>query len=199
MFKIKICGLTRLCDIDAVNIEKPDYIGFVFADSRRRVSPRQAAELRERLEPGIIPVGVFVDERMENIVSLITNGIIDVVQLHGTENEEFIKRLKESTGKSIIKAISVQKSGDVQKWSLTSADYLLLDNKSGGTGRVFDWGLIGETPKPYFLAGGLDTENITSALNQTNAFAVDTSSGVETGGLKDPEKIKEFIRRVRNG
>ena len=195
--KIKICGLTRPCDVDAVNIEKPDYIGFVFAESRRKVSPRQALELRKRLDYGIIPVGVFVDEPIENILAATQNGIIEVIQLHGAENEAYIKRLKKSTQKPVIKAVSVERAGDVQKWENTSADYLLLDNKSGGTGRAFDWNLIGEPNKPCFLAGGLDTDNILSAINQTNPFAVDISSGVETGGSKDPVKIKEFIRKVR--
>jgi len=199
MTKVKICGLTRLCDIDVVNIEKPDYIGFVFANSRRKVSPKQAMELRGNLVDGITSVGVFVDETIENILCLIQSGIIDVVQLHGTEDEEYIKRLKALTDKSVIKAISVQNVGDVQKWTSTSADYLLLDSKGGGTGQPFDWSLIGETDKPYFLAGGLDISNISSAINKTNPFAVDISSGVETNGVKDSAKIKEFIWRIRNG
>jgi phosphoribosylanthranilate isomerase len=199
MIKIKICGLTRLCDIDAVNIEKPDYIGFVFADSRRKVTPRQAMELRGKLSQGIIPTGVFVNEKIEHIFSLIQNGIIDAAQLHGTENEKYIERLKGLTAKPVIKGVSVLKAGDAQKWASTSADFLLFDNKNGGTGQTFDWGLIGETSKPYFLAGGLDMNNIAKAINQTRPFAVDVSSGVETEGLKDPEKIREFIRRVRHG
>ena len=199
MIKIKICGLTRQFDIDAVNIEKPDYIGFIFADSRRKVTPQQAMELRGKLAQGIVPVGVFVDETIEQIYSLIQNGVIDAVQLHGAENEEYIGRLKDRTAKPVIKAISVEKAGDVQKWALTVADYLLLDNKDGGTGQAFDWSLIGKTTKPYFLAGGLDTDNVTNAINQTVPYALDVSSGVETDGFKDPGKIKKFIRRVRHG
>lgn len=197
MVKVKICGLSRPCDIEAVNVEKPDYIGFVFAESRRKVVPEQALELRRMLRADIIPVGVFVDERIDNILSLIRKGIIDIVQLHGTENEAYIQKIKTMTDKKIIKAISVQNRGDAQKWSNTAADYLLLDNKSGGTGESFDWGLIGKIETPYFLAGGLSIENIGEALTQTAPFAVDISSGVETDGLKDPLKIKEFIRRVR--
>ena len=198
MFKVKICGLTRLCDIDTVNMENPDYIGFVFANSRRRVSPSQAMKLKERLNEGIISVGVFVDERIEVVLSIIKSGIVDIIQLHGAENENYIKRLKEISGKPVIKAVSVEKADDVQKLASTSADYLLLDNKGGGTGRAFDWGLIGETDKPYFLAGGLDVDNIAQAISQTRPYVFDVSSGVETDGLKDPVKIKEFIRRVRN-
>ena len=199
MTKIKICGLSRQSDIDTVNIEKPDYIGFVFAESRRKVTPEQAATLRKTLSPDIVPVGVFVNETIDNILLLINSGVIEIAQLHGSEDETYIKKLKQQTSKPVIKAISVENKGDVQKWASTSADYLLLDYKGGGTGQTFDWDLIGETTKPYFLAGGLDPENITEAINKTSPFAVDVSSGVETNGVKDPEKIKEFIRRVRNG
>ena len=198
MVKVKICGLSRMLDIETVNEYKPDYIGFVFAkNSRRRITPRQALELRKRLSPNIIPVGVFVDEPVENILALAHDGTIDFVQLHGSENEEYIKKLKTFTDKLIIKAVAVRDKGDIQKWVETAADYLLLDHKNGGSGEVFDWDIIGQTDKPYFLAGGLSPENITKAINTTTPFAVDVSSGVETDGLKDPLKIKEFIRRVR--
>jgi phosphoribosylanthranilate isomerase len=197
--KIKICGLTRPCDIDVVNDEKPDYVGFIFANSRRKVTPRLAMELRNKLSKEIIPVGVFVDETIVNILPLVQNSVIDIIQLHGAENEEYIVKLKELTTVPIIKAVSVQHPGDVQKWDSTSADYILLDNKGGGTGQAFDWSLIGKTEKPYFLAGGLDAENVTSAINQTTPYALDVSSGVETDGFKDPGKIKEFIRRARHG
>ncbi len=197
MVKVKICGLSRPCDIEAVNEVKPEYIGFVFAESRRKVTPQQALELRKMLGPDIIPVGVFVDEKAENIVSLMQNGIIDAVQLHGSENEKYIEKLKVLIKKPIIKAIAVQNEGDVQKWAATSADYLLLDNKGGGAGLSFNWNLIGKTDKPFFLAGGMNLENIKKAIEETNPFAVDVSSGVETDGFKDPEKIKEFIKRVR--
>lgn len=197
MAKIKICGLSRPCDIEAVNDEKPEYIGFVFAESRRKVTPQQALELRKMLKADIIPVGVFVDEEAENIVSLVQDGIIDAIQLHGSENEKYIKKLKTLTNKPVIKAIVVQNEGDVQKRAATAADYLLLDNKSGGSGRSFNWNLIGKTDKPFFLAGGLNLENIAEAIREIKPFAVDISSGVETDGFKDPAKIKEFIRRVR--
>ena len=198
MAKVKICGLSRLCDIDAVNKEQPEYIGFVFAESRRKVTVRQAQELRKRLNPGIIPVGVFTDEAIEDIIFLIQNGIINVIQLHGSENEQYIGKLKALTDKPVIKAIAVQNEGDAQKWADTSADYLLLDSKGGGTGQNFNWNLIGGINKPFFLAGGLDEGNISEAIRNTKPFAVDVSSGVETDGFKDPVKITEFIRRVRN-
>jgi len=201
MAKIKICGLTRLCDIEAVNIAKPEYIGFVFAESKRKVTPEQAAKLRAKLLPDIIPVGVFVNETPENILTLVRSGIIDAIQLHGGETEIFIRKIKALTNKPVIKAVSVLKSGDAQKQIDTQADYLLLDNKGGGTGQTFNWDLIGEVKKPFFLAGGLNIENINSAIIKTNPFAVDISSGVEIDGLKNSEKIISIIsiiRRIRN-
>jgi len=198
MVKVKICGLTRPQDIEAANAEAPDYIGFVFARSRRRVTPWQALKLRDTLDPGIIPVGVFVDEAAGTILSLARDGVIDIIQLHGSEDEKYIGELKSMTDKPVIKAVAVQKKGDAQRWEQSSADYLLLDHKSGGTGQVFDWDLIGQTCKPYFLAGGLSPENVAQAIMKTHPFAVDVSSGVEANGVKESEKIKQFIRRVRD-
>ncbi|MCL2367265.1 MAG: phosphoribosylanthranilate isomerase [Oscillospiraceae bacterium] len=198
MIKVKICGLSRICDIEAVNCERPDYIGFVFAESRRKVTPEQAATLRVRLLPDIVPVGVFVDETIEHILRLIDEDIIDVVQLHGSEDETYIQNLKRLTNKTVIKAITIQHKGDVQKWEKTAADYLLLDHKGGGTGQRFDWDLIGAVDKPYFLAGGLNLDNITQAMQKRTLYALDVSSGVETHGMKDPIKIKAFIRRARD-
>jgi phosphoribosylanthranilate isomerase len=195
--KIKICGLTRLCDIEAVNAVQPEYIGFVFTDSRRKVTPSQAAELKAKLSPDIISVGVFVNETPGNILSLVRCGIIDAVQLHGEETEGYIENIKMLTNKPVIKAVSISKVGDVQKWADTCADYLLLDNKTGGTGQAFDWNLIGEVKKQCFLAGGLNIANIETAILKINPFAVDISSGVETDGLKDSEKIISIIRKVR--
>jgi phosphoribosylanthranilate isomerase len=231
---IKICGLTRPSDIDMVNVGKPEYIGFVFAKSRRMVTPLQATGLRKRLIPGIIPVGVFVDEPIEKVLALVRDDVIQMVQLHGKEDEEYIKRLKERTDRPIIKAISVRRVGDIQERASTIADYLLLDSPGGGTGSTFDWSLIPDIiqdkkgVKPYFLAGGLNVDNIRTAISQTRVldadsvnsaisrtsvlhadcirttislagtFAVDVSSGVETDGFKDSKKINEFIRRARD-
>jgi len=199
MIKIKICGLSRLCDIDAVNDAKPEYIGFVFAESRRKVTPQMAIDMREKLDTDIIPVGVFVNEDPGKIVSLVERGIIDVIQLHGSESAEYISRLKTLTDKTVVKAVDVLNEGDAQKWEETPADYLLLDGKGGGKGKPFNWELIGKLEKPFFLAGGLCPENIGHALEKVKPFAVDVSSGVETDGFKDTVKIKEFIRMVRNG
>ena len=197
MAKIKICGLSRMCDIEAVNDASPDYIGFVFAESKRRVTPDEAYELRKALAPGITPVGVFVNEPPENIVKIIKCGIIDIIQLHGSESEDYISQLKSLTGTKIIKAVPVLKAGDAQKYAQSPADYLLLDYKTGGSGKSFDWELTGDVTKPYFLAGGININNVEEALKKTSPFAVDISSGVETGGVKDPEKIRAIVNKIR--
>jgi phosphoribosylanthranilate isomerase len=196
--KIKICGLSRLCDIDAVNDARPDYIGFVFAESKRQVTPETACKLRERLHSGIMPVGVFVNEEISNIAFLAAEGIISAVQLHGDEDEDYIIKVKTLTGVPVIKAAPVVNKGDAQKWQNTGADYLLLDNKSGGGGKPFDWDLIGRIDKPFFLAGGLNIDNIDLAINTVRPFAADISSGVEAEGFKDYEKIQDIVRRIRN-
>jgi len=196
--KIKICGLLRPCDIDAVNFAKPDYIGFVFAESRLKITTFQAEKLRKNLSRDIIPVGVFVNEPINNIISIVQSGIIDIIQLHGDETEQYIARLKSLTDAVIIKAVAVIEAGDVQKWENSCVNYLLLDSKGGATGQLFDWNLIGEIQKRFFLAGGLNIENIHSAIQKTSPFAVDMSSSVETNGLKDEEKIKAIISKIRN-
>lgn len=213
--RIKICGLSRPCDIDYVNDYRPDYIGFVFAKSRRQVTRQQAQELKKNLAEGIAAVGVFVNADPEEIAGLVKDGIIDMVQLHGQEDEAYICRLRGLLGKGqkgpegqcavysakkpcpIIKAFSVRSLEDVKKACESSADYILLDNGAGGTGQRFDWKLIGDIDRPYFLAGGLGPDNIEDAM-QYGAFALDLSSGVETEGFKDREKIETCIRRVRH-
>ena len=188
-----------MCDIEAVNTANPDYAGFVFAKSPRRVTPEQAADLRKRLSSNIIPVGVFVNEPIDSIMELIRSDVIEIIQLHGNETEEYIEKMKSVCESPIIKAVSVTSAGDIQKWDNTCANYLLFDNKTGGTGESFDWELIGKTKKPFFLAGGLNIENIEAAIQKTNPFAVDISSGVETDGLKDGEKIISIVKKIRNG
>ena len=197
--KIKICGLTRICDIEAVNTLLPDYVGFVFTKSRRQVSPGNAKKLRNILAKSIIPVGVFVNESIDLITDIVKNGIISMIQLHGDEDEKYINDLKKLVCVPVIKSVAVHKKGDVQVFDTSSADYLLLDNKSGGTGCIFNWDLIGVSDKPYFLAGGLNYNNVLEAITRSTPFAVDVSSGVETNGFKDFIKIKDFTERVRNG
>lgn len=196
--KIKLCGLTRPCDIEAVNELQPDYIGFVFAKkSRRYVSPEKAEELKAMLAPGIQAVGVFVNEEPAQIVSLLEAGTIDVAQLHGQESETEIRRLRELTDHPLIQAFRIDTEQDVERANASTADYVLLDSGAGGTGTVFDWDLLQAIRRPYFLAGGLDTENLGTVKAKLNPYGVDVSSGIETDGYKDKEKMTAFVAAAR--
>lgn len=194
--RVKICGLTRPCDVEYVNASRPDYVGFVFAGTKRKLDSKRAAALRALLDPGITAVGVFIDEEIPVLLRLLREGIIDMVQLHGREDEAYIRRLKEEAGCPVIKAFSIRTEEDIKRAKQCSADYIMLDNGPGGTGESFDWSLMRSVYRPFFLAGGLDCENVTQAL-RLGAFALDVSSGVESGGVKDPEKIARFIGQVR--
>lgn len=196
--KIKLCGLTRPCDIEAVNELQPDYIGFVFAKkSRRYVSPEKAEELKAMLAPGIQAVGVFVNEEPEQIVSLLEAGTIDVAQLHGQEGEREIRRLRELTDHPLIQAFRIDTEQDVERANASTADYVLLDSGAGGTGTVFDWDLLQAIRRPYFLAGGLDSENLGTVKAKLNPYGIDVSSGIETDGYKDKEKMTAFVAAAR--
>ena len=198
MVKIKICGLKRLEDIDIVNKYKPDYIGFVFADSKRKVSHELASELKSNLDSEIISVGVFVDASQEEILDLYDNGIIDMAQLHGHEDENYIASLKEKTNRKlqIINAIEMSEDIDLNEYADTQADYLLLDSGKG-SGKTFDWRLIRkDLKKEFFLAGGLDISNIRQAIMEFEPYAVDLSSSLETDGFKDENKIKEIMEVI---
>lgn len=202
MRKIKICGLFRDCDIDYVNEALPDFIGFVFAKSRRQVSTVWAEAMRPKLKSKITPVGVFVNEPLANVARLLNADIIEIAQLHGDENETYIQKLKTLTNKPIIKAVRVLSQQDIEGAQHTAADFLLLDNGTGGTGESFDWSLVSmekkQQQKPFFLAGGLTADNLEQAISATSPYAVDLSSGVESNGIKDRDKILEIVRRMRN-
>ena len=196
--KIKLCGLTRSCDIEAVNELQPDYIGFVFAKkSRRYVSPEKAEELKAMLAPGIQAVGVFANEEPEQIAALLEAGTIDVAQLHGQESETEIRRLRELTDHPLIQAFRIDTEQDVERANASTADYVLLDSGAGGTGTVFDWNLLQAIRRPYFLAGGLDTENLGTVKAKLNPYGIDVSSGIETDGYKDKEKMTAFVAAAR--
>lgn len=198
MTKLKLCGLSRICDIEAANRLNPEYIGFVFAKkSRRYVDPAQARKLRARLNKGISPVGVFVNESPEAIANLVRSGIIDVVQLHGSEDEDFLRKLRELASCPIIKAFSVKTPQDVRIACESPADLILLDSGGGGTGTVFDWDLLEPIRRPWFLAGGLSPENAADAIRRLAPYGVDVSSGIETDGVKDRQKMNDFVRAVR--
>lgn len=197
MTKIKICGLKSMEDISYVNELRPDYIGFVFLKGRARyVSPKQAGSLRKELDASIPAVGVFVNEPVEQVAALLNDGTIQMAQLHGNEDEAYVKTLRNLSSGSIIKAFIIKTKEDVEKALTFPCDYLLLDNGLG-TGESFDWSLLENIERPFFLAGGLHSENVKDAIHLIHPFAVDVSSGVETEGKKDYEKIKAFISAVR--
>lgn len=197
MTRIKLCGLSRESDIYEANALRPDYIGFVFWErSRRFVTPEKALELKRLLDPGIQPVGVFVDEDAETVAELLRRGIIDIAQLHGSEDDEYIKKLRTLTDKPLIKAFQISREEDATKACWSAADYILLDAGTGG-GVTFDWNWLQNVDRPFFLAGGLDTENVADAVMRMQPFAVDVSSGIETDGVKDPVKMRAFVERVR--
>lgn len=199
--RIKICGLSRMEDIDYVNEAQPDYCGFVIGvpASRRNVTVTQLARLRERLLDQICPVGVFVNAEPKLIAELLNGGLIDIAQLHGSEDETYIARLRDLTDKPLIKAFSVQNLSDLEMAEKSSADLVLLDHGKGGTGASFEWELLRHWKKrPYILAGGLDAGNIPEAVSEYHPYAVDLSSSVETGGKKDREKILAAVAAVRS-
>ncbi len=197
MTKIKMCGLSRLEDIEAANAIKPDYIGFVFAEiSKRRVSAPEASKLKSKLDPDIKAVGVFLDDKLDFIASMLNLGIVDAVQLHGSENEEYIERVRQVTDKPIIKAFIIRSKEDVERAEKSTADYILLDGGKG-EGRVFDWSLLKDIKRPYFLAGGLKPDNASDAVKALKPYAVDVSTGIETDGVKDREKMTAFAGAVR--
>lgn len=197
MTKIKFCGLTGDCDIDAANELRPEYIGFVFAPkSKRYVAPERAAELKRQLAAGIKAVGVFVNDDLYHVAELLNRGIIDIAQLHGSEDEEYIGHLRQLTGKPIIRAYRIKTAEDIAEAEKCTADHVLLDS-GAGTGEVFDWKLIKNMKRPYFLAGGLSPDNVENAVEQLSPYAVDVSSGIETDGVKDKAKMAAFATAVR--
>jgi phosphoribosylanthranilate isomerase len=221
MVKIKICGLFREEDIEYANEAGPDFIGFVFAPSRRQVGAAEAARLRRRLAPGIIPVGVFTRAPPEEIIRCYRDGLIDIAQLHGGEDNAYIRRIRElsaGTGRGpipVIRAMRVETASILRKGFASipedgdgpPPDYLLFDQGGGGTGKAFDWTLLGPEPgspggaaggpcRPWFLAGGICGDNLDRALSFA-PFGIDVSSGAETGGVKDRIKMIELVKRTR--
>ena len=197
MTKIKLCGLTTERDIESANAVVPEYIGFVFAsESRRHVAREKAAELKKMLDPGIKAVGVFVNEDPQTAALLLNENVIDLAQLHGNEDEEYIRYLKTLTRKPLIKAFRISSKEDILKACCCTADYVLFDS-GAGTGEVFDWDLIKDFRKQYFLAGGLSPDNVSMAVNILHPYAVDVSSGIETNGIKDRKKMERFAAAKR--
>lgn len=199
--RIKICGLRCIEDVDYVNEAQPDYCGFVIGvpTSSRNVTVTQLVRLKQRLSDHVCPVGVFVNAVPEFIAELLNCGVIDAAQLHGSEDEAYIARLRDVTDKPLIKAFSVQCLSDLEAAEMSSADLVLLDHGKGGTGASFDWKLLRHWGKrPYILAGGLDVGNIPEAVGKYRPYSVDLSSSVETEGKKDREKILAAVAAVRS-
>ena len=199
MAKIKICGLYRNEDIEYVNKAKPDYCGFIvdFPKSHRNVSPERLKELAAGVSGDIKRVGVFVDEAPETVARLLADGVIDIAQLHGHEDEAYISLLRQRVPGCIIwKAFKVREAGDLAAAQSSTADMVLLDN-GYGTGKCFDWTLAQKFDREFILAGGLTPENIPEALVAMKPYAVDISSGVETDKIKDRSKMLAAVSAVR--
>ena len=199
MTKIKICGLRRSEDIAYVNEAKPDFAGFIIdvPKSRRNVPREKVWELTALLSPEILPVGVFVNAPMETILSLVTDGRLKAVQLHGQESQSYLEELKKQVAVPLIRAFSIRSPEDLTEAEKSPADFVLLDNGAGGTGETIDWSLLSSFNRPFFLAGGLRLENIAEAVSRFHPYALDLSSGVETDGYKDKEKIIAAVAAVR--
>lgn len=206
--KIKTCGLFREEDINYANELKPDYIGFVFAESKRKVGVEKAYNLKNKLDKEIKSVGVFVNDNLDFILNLIREKIIDIIQLHGNEDNDFLDNLKTKTNAKIIKFIPVENADSILNSLNIFSDFILLDNLKGGIGKTFNWNYLKEAfesnnkfieafNKKYFLAGGLNKENINEAL-KFNPYCVDLSGGLETDGIKDFEKMKYIINITKN-
>ena len=197
--ELKICGLKRLEDIIAVNRHGADYAGFVFFEkSKRYVDPYKANELISLLRADIKPVGVFMDEPLDNVVRIARITGVELVQLHGHESEEYVEYVKRTLDRPVIKAYKASEEGALEKAANSAADYVMIDS-GAGSGKKFDWSILKDFKRAYFLAGGLDPESVGKAIRMLEPFAVDVSSGVETDGIKDEKKIAEFIKAVRYG
>ena len=189
MVKVKFCGLKRPCDIAWANELHPDYAGFVFAGTKRRVSDETAAALRRELDPSIPAVGV---DELPHMASLVKKGVIQLIQLHGQEEDALVQQLQTELGVPVIKAFSIANQDDIKRALESRADYILLDQGKGGTGKAFDWSLLKEIDRPYFLAGGLTPQNAAQAA-KLRPYALDVSSGIETDGVKDRDKMTLFM------
>ena len=197
---IKTCGMWRDEDIDAVNAAKPDMCGFIvnFPASHRNVSAEEAQRLAAGLEASIVPVAVFVDEDVNAVAAMMNAGIIEVAQLHGSEDEAYIEKLRELAPKcGIIKAFKVADEQSVSAACKSSADMILLDS-GNGSGQTFDWSLCASADRPFILAGGLNPENIAAAVEQISPWAIDLSSGLEIEKKKSGQRIAQAVQAARS-
>ncbi|MBR3044248.1 MAG: phosphoribosylanthranilate isomerase [Oscillospiraceae bacterium] len=198
MTRIKICGLMRTADAEILNAVRPDFAGMILSPGfRRSVSAETAAAIRQALDPAIPAVGVFVNATFQHITECAEAGIIQYVQLHGDEDNIFLRGLRFSCGLPVIQAFRIRSGDDLRRAAESEADYILLDSGTG-TGKSFDHALLDGFPRPYLLAGGLTPENVCDVIRQRHPLGVDVSSGVETDGVKDAEKIRAFVKAIRN-
>ena len=198
MTKMKLCGISRVQDAETANTIMPDYVGFVFwSRSHRCIDIETARLLRQMLSPDIMTVGVYVDHDAELISEMYRDGLINIAQLHGHEDEDYIETLRRMCSVPIIKAFRIRSRADLDAAQCSTADYILLD-AGMGDGRTFDWDLLQNFDRLYILAGGLDCQNVTEAINRLHPFGVDVSSGIETAGIKDKDKMIAFANAVRN-
>lgn len=197
--ELKICGLSRMEDVIAVNRHGADYAGFVFfKKSKRYIDPYKAGELIEFLRSDIKSVGVFLDEPLDSVISTARISGVEMIQLHGHESEEYVEYVKRTLDRPVIKAFKADEEGALEKALHTTADYVLIDS-GAGSGKKFDWNILKDFKREYFLAGGLDPDSVGEAISILEPFAVDVSSGVETDGIKDEKKIESFIKAVKHG
>lgn len=196
--RVKLCGMFRPEDIEAVNEVRPDYMGFVvdFPRSHRSVSPAELEQLSPRVACGVRRVGVFVREPVEVVARLYNEGLIDVAQLHGDEDEDYLDSLRTACSVPIIQAFRVRSADDVARARNSTADLVLLDNGQG-TGTAFDWSLLADVGRPFMLAGGLGPANVAKAVASVRPWGVDMSTGIETGRLKDPQKMRAAVTAAR--
>ena len=200
MTKVKICGITHEVEISIMNELNPDFVGFVFASkSRHFIAPEHAGLLRSKLKRGIKTVGVFTNASLRNVALTMETAGLDMVQLHGDETAEYIAALREYIHCPIMKVVKVSKPIDADKAMYTTADYVMLDGGSAGSGKSFDWSLLGNMRRNFFLSGGLTPENIHEALRlEPKPFGLNVSSGVESNKIKDYRKVMKFILAVRD-
>ena len=195
--KIKFCGLRREEDVKLAASLGADFMGFILSDRfKRYVAPEEVGRLKE-FASSAKTVGVFVDEPVDYVISAAKAAKLDMIQLHGSEDEAYIAELKEKTGRPIIKMIKPVSEDDIITARKSSADLILLDSGAGGTGKAFDWSLAESLERDYVLAGGLNPGNVGDAVRRLKPFAVDVSSGVEESGIKDFDKMKAFAAEVR--
>lgn len=196
--QIKLCGLTRIEDIETANLLQPDYVGFVFYQkSKRNISVDKAVELRKALNKEIKVVAVFLNEEIDKVVEIANYDFVDMVQVHGNLSKEYIKDIKTRTNKKVIQAFRIKNEEDIKKANASIANLVLLDNGDGGTGKPFNWELLSGMKRDFILAGGLNAENVGLAIEKCHPIMVDASSSIETNGVKDKEKMAAFVAAVR--